>query len=224
MHGDEAARPAGTLAVMYLIGLTGGIASGKSTIAARFAAHGAVVIDADVLSREVVEPGTPGLAAIAQRFGSDVIGPDGALDRAALGSIVFADDEARADLNAIVHPEVKRRSQARITEASNDPGAVVVYDVPLLVETGRADEFDLVVVASAPEDERARRLVELRGLDRGEAERRIAAQATEDQRTAVADVVIDTAGSLEQTLGQVDAVWHRAVASAAPQGEHGDDA
>jgi dephospho-CoA kinase len=201
---------------MYLIGLTGGIASGKSTIATRLAEHGAVVIDADVLSREVVEPGTPGLAAIAARFGPGVIGPDGALDRPALGAVVFSDDQARADLNAIVHPEVKRRSQARIAEASADPAAIVVYDVPLLVETGRADEFDLVVVASAPESVRAERLVELRGLDRGEAERRIAAQATEAQRTAVADVVIDTAGTLAQTLEQVDAVWGRALSGAAP--------
>lgn len=207
---------------MYLIGLTGGIASGKSTIAARLAEHGAIVIDADVLSREAVEPGTPGLAAIAERFGADVIGPDGALDRSALGSIVFADDQARADLNAIVHPEVKRRSQARIAEASSDPGAVVVYDVPLLVETGRADEFDLVVVAAAPEGERVRRLVDLRGLDRVEAERRIAAQATEEQRTAVADVVIDTAGSLEHTLSQVDAVWHCAAAAAVPAPDRQD--
>lgn len=200
---------------MYLIGLTGGIASGKSTIATRLAEHGAVVIDADVLSREVVEPGTPGLAAIAARFGPGVIGPDGALDRPALGAVVFSDDQARADLNAIVHPEVKRRSQARIAEASADPAAIVVYDVPLLVETGRADEFDLVVVASAPESVRTERLVELRGLDRGEAERRIAAQATEAQRTAVADVVIDTAGTLAQTLEQVDAVWGRALSDAA---------
>ena len=201
---------------MYLIGLTGGIASGKSTIATRLAEHGAVVIDADALSREVVEPGTPGLAAIAARFGADVIGPDGTLDRPALGAIVFSDEQARADLNAIVHPEVKRRSQARIAEASSDPAAIVVYDVPLLVETGRADEFDLVVVASAPESVRADRLVELRGLDRGEAERRIASQATEAQRTAVADVVIDTAGTLAHTVDQVDAVWRRALSEGAP--------
>ncbi|WP_285036077.1 dephospho-CoA kinase [Plantibacter sp. ME-Dv--P-095] len=207
---------------MYLIGLTGGIASGKSTIATRLAEHGAVVIDADVLSREVVEPGTPGLAAIAARFGADVIGPDGTLDRPALGAIVFSDEQARADLNAIVHPEVKRRSQARIAEASSDPAAIVVYDVPLLVETGRADEFDLVVVASAPESVRADRLVELRGLDRGEAERRIASQATEAQRTAVADVVIDTAGTLAHTVDQVDAVWRRALSNGAPDEAHRD--
>lgn len=198
---------ASTLADMYLIGLTGGIASGKSTIAGRFAEHGAVVIDADVLSREAVEPGTPGLAAIEQRFGPGVIDAAGALDRPALGAIVFADEQARADLNAIVHPEVKRRSRARIAEASADPEAIVVYDVPLLVETGRKDEFDLVVVAAAPREVRARRLVEIRGLDRGEAERRIAAQATDAQREAVADVVIDTSGSIQETLAQVDAVW-----------------
>jgi len=199
---------------MYLIGLTGGIASGKSTIAARFAEHGAVVIDADVLSREVVEPGTPGLEAIVQRFGAGVVGPDGMLDRPALGAIVFADDEARSDLNAIVHPEVKRRSQARIAEAGSDPSAIVVYDVPLLVETGRKDEFDLVVVASAPSEVRARRLTDIRGLDRGEADRRIAAQASDAQRAAVADVVIDTSGSLAETLSQVDAVWADALVAA----------
>ncbi|MGK9146965.1 dephospho-CoA kinase, long form [Plantibacter flavus] len=199
---------------MYLIGLTGGIASGKSTIAARFAEHGAVVIDADVLSRQVVEPGTPGLAAIADRFGPGVIGQDGSLDRAALGAIVFADEQARAALNAIVHPEVKRRSQALIAEASADPDAVVVYDVPLLVETGRGDEFDLVVVAFAPADIRTERLTTIRGLDQVEAERRIAAQATDEQRAAAADIVIDTAGSLAATLDQVDAVWRNTVGSA----------
>lgn len=198
---------------MYLIGLTGGIASGKSTIAARFAEHGAVVIDADVLSREVVAPGTPGLEAIAQRFGPAVIDGSGALDRPALGAIVFADDRARADLNAIVHPEVKRRSQALISEAAEDPDAIVVYDVPLLVETGRKDEFDLVVVAFAPSAVRAARLTGIRGLDPGEAERRIAAQASDAQRAAVADVVIDTSGSLAHTHDQVDAVWHDAMAA-----------
>lgn len=200
---------------MYLIGLTGGIASGKSTIAARFAEHGAIVIDADVLSREAVEPGTPGLDAIAERFGPGVIGADGTLDRPALGAIVFADEQARADLNAIVHPEVKRRSQERIAEASSNPAAIVVYDVPLLVETGRKDEFDLVVVAFAPSDVRARRLTEIRGLELGEAERRIAAQASDAQRAAVADVLIDTAGTLDHTLSQVDAVWRDAAAAAA---------
>ncbi|HXH35089.1 MAG TPA: dephospho-CoA kinase [Plantibacter sp.] len=200
---------------MYLIGLTGGIASGKSTIAARFAEHGAVVIDADVLSREAVEPGTPGLDAIARRFGPGVIGADGALDRPALGAIVFADEQARADLNAIVHPEVKRRSQERIAEASTNPAAIVVYDVPLLVETGRKDEFDLVVVAFAPSEVRARRLTQIRGLELDEAERRMAAQASDEQRAAVADVVIDTAGTLDHTISQVDAVWSDAAAAAA---------
>lgn len=200
---------------MYIIGLTGGIASGKSTIAARFAEHGAVVIDADVLAREAVEPGTPGLDAIARRFGPGVIGADGTLDRPALGAIVFADEQARADLNAIVHPEVKRRSQERIAEASANPAAIVVYDVPLLVETGRKDEFDLVVVAFAPSEVRARRLTQIRGLEPGEAERRIAAQASDAQRAAVADVVIDTAGTLDHTISQVDVVWSDAVAAAA---------
>lgn len=208
---------------MYLIGLTGGIASGKSTIAARFAEHGAVVIDADVLSREVVALGTPGLDAIARRFGPTVISASGELDRPALGAIVFADERARSDLNAIVHPEVKRRSQALIAEASADPDAIIVYDVPLLVETGRKDEFDLVVVAHASSEIRAARLTGIRGLESEEAERRIAAQASDAQREAVADVVIDTAGSLADTLAQVDVVWRDAVASAGSRRRAGTD-
>ncbi|MFZ4895151.1 dephospho-CoA kinase [Plantibacter sp. Mn2098] len=198
---------------MYLIGLTGGIASGKSTIARRLAELGAVVIDADVISREVVEPGTPGLQAIIERFGPDVLAADGSLARQRLGSIVFTDETALADLNAIVHPAVKRRSRELIDAASLVPGAVVVYDVPLLVETGRADEFDRVVVASAPEAVRLSRLTEIRGLDAGEAARRIGAQATDEQRLAVADDVVDTGGTMEHTLSQVDRIWDSARAA-----------
>jgi dephospho-CoA kinase len=193
---------------VQLIGLTGGIASGKSTIASRLAEHGAVVVDADRIAREVVEPGTPALAEIARRFGDGVIAADGNLDRAALGAIVFADEEARLALNAITHPAVLRESTARFQAAGDaDPDAIVVYDVPLLVESANEYPFELVVVAHAPAETRIRRLVELRGMDPAEAERRIRSQASDDERLAVADVVIDTGGSLEHTQEQVDALW-----------------
>ena len=197
---------------MDVIGLTGGIAAGKSTVARRLAEHGAIVIDADSLARAAVEPGSPGLTAIRARFGDRVVGPDGALDRAALGQLVFTDEAARAALNAIVHPEVARLYRERLAQIeSEQPDAIVVYDVPLLVEARSADEFDLVVVAHAPADERIERLVTLRGIDRASAERRIAAQASDAERLAVADVVIDTSGTIESTEEQTDALWSRLV-------------
>ncbi|AYF99070.1 dephospho-CoA kinase [Protaetiibacter intestinalis] len=194
-----------------LVALTGGIASGKSTVAARLAQLGAVVVDADRVAREVVEPGTPALARIAEEFGPGVIADDGTLDRAALGAIIFGDDEARRLLNAITHPAVGERSRELFAAAlAEEPDAVVVYDVPLLVNErgeGRADEFDRVVAVSADEETRVRRLVELRGLDEAEARRRIAAQAPEAARLAIADHVVDANGTLEETLAQVDALW-----------------
>jgi dephospho-CoA kinase len=193
-----------------LIGLTGGIASGKSTVAARLAQLGAVVVDADVLARQAVEPGSPGLAAVAREFGPDVLAADGSLDRAALGAIVFADAEARTRLNRIVHPEVGRLSRAAFGEAlAQDPGAVVVYDVPLLAEARAAEEFDLIVVVHAPAEERIRRMIELRGMDEEEARRRVLAQASDDERLAIADEIIDATGTLEDTLRQVEALWIR---------------
>lgn len=195
---------------MPLIALTGGIASGKSTVARRLVEHGAVLVDADVLAREVVEPGTPGLAAIAERFGASVIDEDGRLNRAALGAIVFADEAARLDLNAITHPAVWARARQLFADAqARHPDAVVVYDVPLLVEASgdRRLHFDRVVVVHADRDERIRRLVELRGLDEAEARRRVLAQAGDAERLAVADVVIDATGTLEHTLAQVDELW-----------------
>lgn len=193
---------------MQLIGLTGGIASGKSTIASRLAEHGAVVVDADRIAREVVEPGRPALAAIAERFGPGVIAADGSLDRPALGAIVFADEEARLALNGITHPAVLAESTARFAAAAAaDPDAIVVYDVPLLVESANEYPFELVVVAHAAAGTRIDRLVALRGMDRAEAERRIRSQATDEERLAVADIVIDTDGSLEHTRQQVDALW-----------------
>lgn len=193
---------------MKLIGLTGGIAAGKSTVARRLAEHGAFHIDADQLAREAVAPGSPGLMRIRERFGGRVIGSDGALDRPKLGEIVFADAGALADLNAIVHPEVRSIAQRRIAEiVRRDPDAVVVYDVPLLVEAGVQLPWDLVVVAEAPAETRVERLVALRGMSREEALRRVANQASDEERRAVADVVIDTGGTESHTLEQVDALW-----------------
>lgn len=195
---------------MALIGLTGGIASGKSTIGQRLEQLGAVRIDADLLARAAVEPGMPALDRIQDRFGAELIRADGSLDRAALGTIIFNDEGARADLNAIVHPEVRRFAEERIAEARRaDPSRIVVYEVPLLVEANVHQPWDLVVVAEAPVDVRVRRLIELRGLTQEEAERRIASQASDDERRAIADLVIDTSGELEWTLEQTDALWRR---------------
>jgi dephospho-CoA kinase len=192
---------------MYLIGLTGGIASGKSLVSTRFAELGAQIVDADVLAREVVELGTPALAAIAKHFGSGVIKADGSLDRPALGAIIFADPAEREKLNAITHPAVWKRAKELFAAAPDD--AVVVYDVPLLVEgaKGRQVEFDLVVVVNASTDTRLHRLMDLRGMTREEAMHRLNSQASDAERLAVADVVIDNEGSMDDTLRQVDALW-----------------
>jgi len=193
---------------MPLIALTGGIASGKSTIAGRLAEHGAVVVDADALVREVQAPGSPVLSELAREFGDDILLPDGSLDRAALGARVFGDQERLARLNEIVHPAVRALSARRFSEAfAADPGAFVVYDVPLLVEARAEDPWDLIVVADAPADVRAERLVSLRGMSRGEAANRIASQVSDDVRRAIADVIIDTGGTVAQTLAQTDALW-----------------
>ena len=195
---------------MPLLALTGGIASGKSTIAARLAEHGAVIVDADQIVRDVQAPGTDVLARIAQDFGSAMITADGALDRAALGARVFGDEEALARLNAIVHPAVRAESARRFAEAfAADADAVVVYDVPLLVEARVDDPWDLIIVADAPAALREQRLIELRGMDAAQARARIAAQVSDEQRRAVADVLIDTTGSFEHTHAQVDALWVR---------------
>lgn len=195
---------------MPLIALTGGIASGKSTIAERLAEHGAVVVDADVIVREVQQPGSPVLADIAAEFGASMIRPDGSLDRASLGARVFGDADAVTRLNAIVHPAVRLESARRFREAfSADAGAVVVYDVPLLVEARVDDPWELIVVADAPAEVRQRRLVELRGMSEADAAARLSSQVSDEARRAVADVVIDTSGSLESTLRQTDELWER---------------
>lgn len=195
---------------MQLIGLTGGIASGKSVVAARLAEHGAVVVDADRIAREVVEPGTPALSRIAEEFGGEVIASDGSLDRQALGALIFASPEKREALNAITHPAVGIRSKELFrAAAAADPDAIVVYDVPLLVDAGRTDEFDLIVVVNASTETRIARMMQLRGMTRDEAMHRINSQATNTERLAIADVVIDSNGTLEQTREQADALWEK---------------
>ncbi|WP_309102544.1 dephospho-CoA kinase [Microbacterium sp.] len=193
---------------MPLIALTGGIASGKSTIARRLAAHGAVIVDADQVVRDVQAPGGEVLARIAEAFGPEVVATNGELDRAALGAKVFGAPDLLTRLNHIVHPAVRAESQRRFQAAFDaDPSGVVVYDVPLLVEARVDDPWDMIVVAHAPAEERLRRLVDLRGMTPDAAEQRIAAQVSDDKRLAIADVVIDTAGSLDETLAQTDALW-----------------
>jgi dephospho-CoA kinase len=194
---------------MPLIALTGGIASGKSTIATRLAQLGAVVVDADALAREVVEPGEPALDAVRGAFGDEVIREDGSLDRPVLGRIVFADPVLRSVLNGIVHPAVLHRSHAAFRAAfEQNRSAVVVYDVPLIDARG-VGEFDRIVVADAPVEVRIERLVQLRGMSEEDAAARVAAQLSDDDRRALASDLIDTSGSLDSTLSQVDALWSR---------------
>jgi dephospho-CoA kinase len=198
---------------VYLIGLTGGIASGKSVVANRLAEHGAIHIDADILARQVVEPGTPGLAAIVAEFGNDILREDGSLNRQALGGQVFGDESKREKLNAITHPAVWSRTQELIAQAkARDPDAIVVYDVPLLAEAGalRHIVFDLIVVVHAETETRIQRMIELRGMTRAEAVHRLNSQASDTERLAIADLVIDSNGSLEETLEQADQLWERA--------------
>ncbi len=188
------------------MGLTGGVGSGKSTVAHLLAEHGAVIVDADEIAREVVRAGTPGFAAVMARFGRDIVGPEGELDRPALARLVFADEAARTDLNAIVHPLVAQRSQELM--AGVPDGAVVVYDVPLLVETRRGGEFDVVVVVEASESARLERL-QRRGLPPDRARERMAAQATDEQRRAIAGELIHNDGDRAELARQVDALWQR---------------
>jgi dephospho-CoA kinase len=187
------------------IGLTGGIGSGKSEVARRLAAHGAVVVDSDRLARQAVEPGTPGLAEVAAAFGPGVLAADGSLDRPALAALVFADPAARARLEAIVHPRV--RALAAEAFAAAPPDAIVVNDVPLLVEAGLAGAYDVVVVVAVDPAVQLRRLVEQRGMSEADARARIATQATPEQRLAVADIVIDNDGTLEALAERVAAAW-----------------
>jgi dephospho-CoA kinase len=194
------------------VGLTGGIGSGKSAVASALVEHGAVLIDADVLAREVVEPGTPGLARVRAEFGDAIIAPDGSLDRPALGRLVFADPGRREALNRIVHPLVRARARELESAAATD--SVVVHDIPLLVETGQAGSFDLVLVVDAPDEVRLERLVADRGMSPQDVRARISAQADRATRLAAADVVLDNSGSPAQLRAQVDRLWPRLAEAA----------
>ena len=191
---------------MLLVGLTGGIGSGKSTVAELLAARGAWVVDADAVARAVVEPGTPALAQLVERFGSEILDADGRLDRPALGRIAFADEQSRKDLEGITHPAINHEFLQRITEAPED--AIVVCDVPLLVESTTAGSrgYKFVIVVEAPRELRFERL-EQRGVPRADAEARMAAQATDEERRAVATHVIDNSGDLAHLERQVETVW-----------------
>lgn len=190
---------------MTRIGLTGGIASGKTLVSDELARLGATVIDADLLARQVVAPGTRGLAEVVSRFGDPVLLPDGALDRARLGDLVFGDGEARQDLNAIIHPRV--RAEARRLEEASAPGAVVVHVIPLLVETGQQDSFDGVLVVDVPVEVQISRLMRRNALTERQARDRVAAQASRSQRLAAADWVVDNTGDEDSTRRAVRDVW-----------------
>ncbi|MGR8011178.1 dephospho-CoA kinase [Streptomyces hypolithicus] len=199
---------------MLKVGLTGGIGAGKSEVSLLLVSYGAVLIDADRIAREVVEPGTPGLAAVVEAFGQDILGADGTLDRPKLGSVVFADPDRLAALNAIVHPLVGTRSAELERGASED--AVVIHDVPLLTENGLAPLYDLVVVVDASPDTQLKRLVRLRGMTEDEARSRMSAQASREQRLAIADLVIDNDGPLAALEPQVREVWADLTGRATP--------
>jgi dephospho-CoA kinase len=199
---------------MVRVALTGGIASGKSMVAAELAARGAIIIDADVLAREVVEPGTPALAAIIDRFGEQVV-TEGRLDRPRMAELVFGDSLARRDLERIVHPAV--RARAAELERAARPAAIVVHVIPLLVETGQQGDFDLVVTVDVDHETQIQRLVARNGFTRAEAESRVAAQASREDRRIAAHVVVDNTGSVTQLREQIDALWAELSSAVARQ-------
>jgi dephospho-CoA kinase len=191
-----------------MIGLTGGIGSGKSTVAGLLAAKGAVVVDADAIARQVVEPGSPVLDRLAERFGADIVGPDGRLDRARLAERAFLDEGTRRDLDAITHPAIGEEFLRQVAAAPE--GAVVVHDVPLIVESKNPAQYRGVIVVEAPRALRLARL-EARGIAAVDAERRMAQQATDEQRRAIATWVLDNSGDLDALRSQVDAIWPELV-------------
>lgn len=207
------------------IGLTGGVASGKSTVSAILSELGAVVIDADLVAREVVAPGTAGLQAIEDTFGSELLAEDGQLDRAAMGVLVFGDEDARHELEAILHPLVRERSAALEREAA--PGATIVHDIALLTETGQADSFDAVLVVDVPVETQIERMVKLRGMSEHDARARVAAQATREERRAIATYVVSNTGTLEDLRTRVTQVFAELsegdVARATPDSDKSGD-
>ncbi len=207
---------------MLRIGLSGGIGAGKSTVSSTLSDLGGVVVDGDVISREVVKPGTEGLTKLVEAFGEQILSDDGSLNRPALAAIAFSDDEKRQTLNGIVHPLVGKRRSELIASAGED--AVVVEDIPLLVESGMAPMFPLVVIVNADEDLRVKRLTEHRGFSEEDARARIAAQATEEQRRAVADVWLDNTGSAEELVEQARELWHQRILPFARNLETGEPA
>lgn len=197
---------------MKHVGLTGGIASGKSAVAAQLTKLGAVVIDADVIARQVVEPGTEALERVRETFGPGVFAADGSLDRAALGTVVFADQRERAKLNAILHPLIRAEADRQREEAIANGVQVVVEDIPLLVESDQLERFETIMVVQAPHDERIRRMIEDRGWDRADAVARMAAQATDEQRAAVADILVLNDGSIEDLNAKVTEIYESQLA------------
>ena len=196
---------------MFLIGLTGGIGSGKSTVASRLKTLGARIVDADKIAREIVEPGEPALAELAEAF-DGVLNADGTLNRAELARQAFAAPEATEKLNSITHPRIRERTLERFAQARTDGVPVLVYDMPLLIENGEYKKMDHVLVVDAEDEIRIDRLVNSRGLDEEDARRRIAAQISREERLAAADSVVDNSGTRDQLLQQVDAVWEQVVA------------
>ncbi len=192
---------------MIRVGLTGGIGSGKSTVGRMLAELGAVVVDGDQIARDLVVPGEPALAEIVDRFGPDVLLPDGELDRAGLAALVFPDPESLASLDGIMHPRIAERAQTMLADAERDGVSVVVYDMPLLVESGAADDFDVVMVVHAPIEVRLARLA-VRGVAVDDARNRMAQQASDEERAAVATILIDNGGDDEQLIDQVQRAWH----------------
>lgn len=193
---------------MLIVGLTGGIGSGKSEVARRLADRGAVIIDSDLIAREVVEPGSEGLSQVVAAFGDEVLAADGTLDRERLAATVFGDDDARTRLNGILHPLIGARAMQQIADATErDPDAIVVQDVPLLVEAGAAERFEAVIVVDVPPETQLSRLTELRGMTEADARARMTTQASREQRRAAATYLIDNTGDLEALDRRVDEVW-----------------
>ena len=215
MCACPSAAGSATVGAVLKVGLTGGIGSGKSAVSALLASYGAVVVDADLVAREVVAPGSPGLSQVVEAFGTELLMPGGALDRAALGKLVFPAPTALATLNRIVHPLVRERTRELMDQAERSGALVAVHDVPLLVENGLAPAYDVVVVVAADPQTQLDRLMRLRGMDEGDAQARIAAQAPLADKLAVATYVVHNDGPIDELAPQVAALWRALLPDAA---------